>query len=500
MNIRKTLFTGLMLINITAFAQVTPFLTTTWNQTCYYNADCPTVSSGGFCGKAYTGCNSTAIGQIFNYYNYPVSGMGGNYCNAVDPSYCVDFSAQTYNYALMPDNVTSANPEVAKLLYQIGVSVDMQWSGTSSNSFFAPQAMKRFFGYSPRMVGKANFSFATTADLIAALKAEMDAGRPVMAKGGNHFYLIDGYNSSDQFHLNFGWSGTYNGYYAITSVVNGAGTFTPTNYIFGIEPMDGELETAVDTILISAASGSNEPVEFTSKLPWTVTTSDSWITPNILTGNSGYFNWQDGSHFSSAVNNGPLRYGYIYIQNAMDTDTIVVQQAASPLQVSPDELMVTAAAGAETVTVSYYVGSPWTATSADSWITNTPSSGSGNGTFNVNYTENTTVAERESYIIVNAGIYADTIHIVQEAGISTGIDPETELHRFTFSPNPFTGVAIINTSETQSGASFSILSLQGKVFAEGKLTGTETQLDLSAMAAGMYTLVVGNTSKRIVKH
>ncbi|MBK6523988.1 MAG: C10 family peptidase [Sphingobacteriaceae bacterium] len=45
------------------------------------------------------------------------------------------------------------------------------------------------------------------------------------AKGG-HFYLIDGYDASNKFHTNFGWSGTHNGYYAITSVTNAAGNFT----------------------------------------------------------------------------------------------------------------------------------------------------------------------------------------------------------------------------------------------------------------------------------
>ena len=209
-----------------SISQVTPFIPTTWNQTCYYNDSCPTVGSGGSCGKSYTGCNSTAIGQICKYYNYPAETFGGNYCNNTNTSYCVDFDAQTYNYALMPNNVTSANSEVAKLLYQIGVAVDMQWSGTSSNSFFAPEAMKRFFAYSPRMKSSANFLFPTLVERIDAIKAELDAGRPVLAKGGSHFYLIDGYNSSNQFHLNFGWSGTYNGYYDISSVTNPAGTTT----------------------------------------------------------------------------------------------------------------------------------------------------------------------------------------------------------------------------------------------------------------------------------
>lgn len=487
----------MVLISLMSISQVAPFLTTTWNQTCYYNSDCPTVGSGGSCGKAYTGCNSTAIGQIFKYYNYPSETFGGNYCNDADPLHCVDFDIQTYDYSLMPNNVTSANPEVAKMLYQIGVAVDMQWSGTSSNSFFAPDAMKRFFGYSPHMKLSANFIFPTLAERIAAIKAELDAGRPVLAKGGNHFYLIDGYNGSDQFHLNFGWSGTYNGYYDITSVTNPAGTFTPTNYIFGIEPMSGDLQTATDTIEIPATASSSTGIEFSSKLGWTMSCSESWLNLNLVSGNKGYFTWQDGSSFDAVLNNGDIRYASIYISNANDTDTVIVKQLASPLQTSPDTITAVAAGASAIVNVSYYTGSPWSATATESWIAPTPANGTGNGTFNAIISENTNTSPRLGFVVITAGVFTDTVLVQQEGAVSTAsLNENGQTQQIKVYPNP--GNDWIFVESPIAEGTITIVNLLGEECYAVSISNNKS-IRISELEPGVYFVLMDNFRAKFVK-
>ena len=53
------------------------------------------------------------------------------------------------------------------------------------------------------------------------LKAELDAQRPVYYAGcseeGCHAFVCDGYASDDYFHFNFGWGGSSNGYYVLSS-------------------------------------------------------------------------------------------------------------------------------------------------------------------------------------------------------------------------------------------------------------------------------------------
>ena len=485
------------LASFISISQVAPFIPTTWNQTCYYNDSCPTVGSGGSCGKAYTGCNSTAIGQICKYYNYPSETFGGNYCNDMNASHCVDFDVQTYNYALMPNNVTSANSEVAKLLYQIGVAVDMQWSGTSSNSFFAPDAMKRFFAYSPRMKPSANFLFPTLAERIDAIKAELDAGRPVLAKGGSHFYLIDGYNSSDQFHLNFGWSGTYNGYYDISSVTNPAGTFTPTNYIFGIEPMSGDLQTAADTIEIPASASMNNSIEFSSKLGWTMNASETWLNLNVISGTKGYFTWQDGSSFSASVNNGAIRYAAIYISNANDTDTIIVKQLASPLQTDPDTISAPASGQSAAINVYYYTGSSWSVSATESWVIASPAGGLGNGSFNAVISENTNTAPRSAFVIVTAGSFKDSVLIQQEGALSTaGLGENDPLRMIQVYPNPAGDILFIESP--MSEGKVSIINLLGEVCYSVTISENEP-VDISQLEPGVYFVVSGHSRTKFVK-
>ncbi len=475
---------------LSAYSQVAPLLTTTWNQGCNYNAQCPTTGSGGACGRTWTGCNATAIAQIFKYYSYPDSGMGGNYCNSNAPTHCVDFSQQGYNYALMPNNVTSANAEVAKLMYHIGIAVDMQWSGSSSNSFFNSTAMKKYFGYSPKMYSTATFMFNTTAELEDAIKAELNAGRPVYAKGGNHFYLIDGYNSSNQFHMNFGWGGTYDGYYAITSVVNAAGTFTPSNFIFMIQPMDGDLETAADTIEIAAGASTNNALEFTSHSGWTMYANEPWLSLNLASGNSGYFAWSSGSYFNASVNNGGIRYGNIYIVNASDTDTVVVKQLASPLEIQPDSLLFLASGGTLNANLVWASFGTWTATAGAAWLSVTPNTGTSSALLNVTTTLNISATPRYSFIAIAAGQFRDTLWVEQEANLTTSI---TELSRANIQvyPNPAMDKVMI---QVETPCPIRISDISGRVIVEQQLENTNTLIDVQNWAPGCYWIYENESS------
>lgn len=496
----KLLSTVAFLFSFSTFGQVNPMLSTTWNQGCYYNADCPAVGSGGSCGRVYTGCNATAIAQIFKYYSFPSTGMG-NHCNTNNITHCVDFSAQTYNYASMPNNVTSANAEVAKLMYHLGIAVDMQWSGTSSNSYFDIASIKRYFKYSPRMHGVSKFMY-TTAELIEAIKAELNAGRPVYAKGGSHFYLIDGYNLSDQFHMNFGWSGTYDGYYNIDNVVNGAGTFTPTNFIFNIKPMDGNLETGMDTIVVSANAGTNQTIEFTSLQNWTMSTNAAWITLNSVSGVAGYYINDSSSYFANLINNGNVRYGYIYISNGSDSDTIVVKQDASSLVVTQNNLTFPEAGGSQNDSISWYSWSTWNAGTSDSWISVSPSSGTGNGTIIITCAPNPDTTARSGIVVVTAGAFRDSIFVQQDASVTTGAFENTELpENILVFPSIFQDRLNLIISKRFDALEIIITNLHGHVFIRKYFQTNETnyEIDVKEFADGFYFMTCRAGDKTYTK-
>ena len=53
------------------------------------------------------------------------------------------------------------------------------------------------------------------------LRKELDAKRPILytastKSGGGHMFVIDGYTQENYYHVNWGWSGSSNGYYLLT--------------------------------------------------------------------------------------------------------------------------------------------------------------------------------------------------------------------------------------------------------------------------------------------
>ncbi|MDD3741979.1 MAG: C10 family peptidase, partial [Bacteroidales bacterium] len=206
---------------------VSPLMSTTWNQGCGYNAQCP-VDGAGPCGHVYTGCVATAMAQVIRCNEHPVNGTG-TYCytHSVYGEQCADFSATTYDYASMPDG--SGNADVAELMYHCGVSVNMGYSPTGSGAYSGsvPTALKNYFDYkNVVLVNKSNYTDDTWNTI---LRREIDNSRPIYYSGhgsGGHAFVFDGYQGLDYFHVNWGWGGSSNGYFYCNDLTPGSYDFT----------------------------------------------------------------------------------------------------------------------------------------------------------------------------------------------------------------------------------------------------------------------------------
>ncbi|MEI7981591.1 MAG: C10 family peptidase, partial [Bacteroidota bacterium] len=114
---------------------VGPLLTTIWDQGCYYNDSCP-EGLGGPCNHAWTGCVATAMAQIMKYHDFPQQGYGENaYVSNNYGTISVNFFNSYYNWNAMTDMATSSNPEIAKLMFDCGVSLNMDYSPYSSGAY-----------------------------------------------------------------------------------------------------------------------------------------------------------------------------------------------------------------------------------------------------------------------------------------------------------------------------------------------------------------------------
>ena len=223
----------------------TPLLLSKWNQDSPYNAECPADANGPG-GKVYAGCVAIAMAQVMYYYRYPDKGIGSHsYYHSVYGSQSADFASTIYNWNKM-QNIMSygGNFEIAQLLYHVGVSVDMDYSGSGSGaySFTAAASLKSYFGYQNSVVLDEKSDFSEDqwkSKIIASIDNKIPLyyhGRDSLGMGG-HAFNLDGYQGDNYFHFNWGWGGSYNGYFYLSLLNPGGGDFTTgQGAIFNIYP------------------------------------------------------------------------------------------------------------------------------------------------------------------------------------------------------------------------------------------------------------------------
>lgn len=247
---------------------IEPLTTTCWSQEKYYNTYCPHNPEADYQTtdkRAYVGCVALTMGNIMYYYRYPASGNGGvtyiprefddeGNVAYVYPIQSVDFGTTYYNYDAMANSLDQYNGELAKLIYNCGVSVRMSYGteGSSSNSELALEALQDFFRYSTSAQYKKINDVVTHDSLTYKwediIKEELEAHRPVFFSAhphemSGHAWIVDGYTTirdSTFFHVNWGWAGYGNGFFLVMNQNSGTqGVFNEDEAIMvGLEPAD----------------------------------------------------------------------------------------------------------------------------------------------------------------------------------------------------------------------------------------------------------------------
>ena len=215
--------------------RVEPLLATAWGQGNGYNNATPIIEN---CttyigGHAPTGCVATAMAQVMRYYSFPA----------------------WYNWATMP--VIASFPfnsagenELSRLMSDIGVNVNMGYAcnASSATNEQIAQTFVVDFGYAHA----DNIGYEGTGN-YATVENNLRWGQPVIFHGGRrtgtwpfyefvdgHAWVGDGFNSYYDcqdgftylyFHMNWGWNGSNNGWYAFNNFNPDGNTF---NYQSGV--------------------------------------------------------------------------------------------------------------------------------------------------------------------------------------------------------------------------------------------------------------------------
>ena len=218
---------------------ITPMLSTQWGQTSPFNRMCPMIGNS-YC---YAGCSAVALAQVMRYWQYPAqSDSLPTYTTrsleidvqALDGT-AFEWSQMLDLYPVLGGYTSEQLNAVATLLRYVGQAehMDYKTQGSDASEYDILNAIK-FFGYdqSACFVEKSSIEGEEYyADNIwsAMLWNELKLGRPVIycaytleadSTLTGHAFNVDGYNADDDtYHVNFGWRGTGDGYYALNAFV-----------------------------------------------------------------------------------------------------------------------------------------------------------------------------------------------------------------------------------------------------------------------------------------
>ena len=245
-----------------AYSNTSPLIKTKWGQGSPYNDQCP-YAKGSRC---VTGCVATAMAQVMNYYKYPERGegtvkriAGKNYLS----SDALNLSTKAFDWGSMEglEKITSyssstAQSAVAYLMKACGYAVKMDYGTNSQGGSGAypndvVPALTRYLGYKTTATLRTRASNYSSWESL--IQEELSNKRPMIYCGygtGGHCFILDGYQASTgKYYFNWGWNGSYDGAFYLSSLRPSSYNFTTDQLmIYRISP---ESNISIETPVIN---------------------------------------------------------------------------------------------------------------------------------------------------------------------------------------------------------------------------------------------------------
>ena len=296
-----------------SMSNVGVLMTTTWNQGAPYNNQCPLDNSQ----RSATGCVATAMAQVVNYHiqnNHGPAATIAEIPGYTIPNTTITVSAIPSGTAipskdlLLNSYANNAGTDaqktaVAQLMLYCGTSVQMKYSSGSSGTqtAYVANALINYFGFdnTTRFVRRIDYSYADWVNLIYN---EVAASRPVVLgagrAAGGHAFVADGFDATNTlFHINWGWGGYLDDYFAL-SVLNpdDAGQ---TGAAAGTDGYTID-QQAIVGIQHVGVSGTTDPASLTMD-SYRVAGTDIHFSAGNLTGTTNSFDIGVGVYDGSSI-------------------------------------------------------------------------------------------------------------------------------------------------------------------------------------------------------
>jgi hypothetical protein len=202
-----------------------------WNQSAPYNMYCPMDLIAG--SRSVAGCPAVAMAAILNFLeeiNATRFDDSDDYYHNYHEYYWIDDDHLAHDFPSWPElnvyldtleyhynNAVPPTPtDKAALVLASGFACHQVYTASVSGTFGVNQAATAYqrFGFD-----ESELLYETSDSLFERLSQNMKDAKPahlaIVDQGPTygHNLVIDGYNTDDFYHFNFGWSGSYNGWY-----------------------------------------------------------------------------------------------------------------------------------------------------------------------------------------------------------------------------------------------------------------------------------------------
>ncbi|MCU0612498.1 MAG: C10 family peptidase [Candidatus Eisenbacteria bacterium] len=201
------------------------WLATRWTQDPPYNGFCPVDPTTG--RRSLAGCPAVAMAQILHYHT---SLNGTRFSDADDyfhnyaGQYMIDDDHELHGFPSFPelnvnlDTLTAhyeyggpiTNTDKAAVVFACGVAAHQVYSSQGSGTFGVDQAYQAYLRFAHdevELLGEATPLLypRLAVNMIDGLPAHLAVVTPQWNAG--HNLVVDGYNTTGYFHMNFGWGG-----------------------------------------------------------------------------------------------------------------------------------------------------------------------------------------------------------------------------------------------------------------------------------------------------
>jgi hypothetical protein len=211
------------------------WILTNWHQSAPYNNFCPLdLAHGG--ARSVAGCPAVTMAQILNYHNTTMNVVfddSDDYYHAYGGNnYWIDNNYVQYSFKSFPqlntylstlqshyeNQIPPTNDDKAAITFACGVAATQVYGASGSGTFGVNQAYEAYQRFNCTTISLLNES---DSDMYQRLSSNMKDALPahlaIVNEGwtSGHNVVVDGYNTNNYYHVNFGWGGSYNGWYLI---------------------------------------------------------------------------------------------------------------------------------------------------------------------------------------------------------------------------------------------------------------------------------------------